>query len=258
MALLTDYSADNMITERGLAIRYGAQRVKINKEIENPGGGTATESVWMWKISRYATKTYSFVGMTYDAAVACADDKEKQYRRLYSRGEDTIVESGASVEVVRDGDSSAYSVAVQVSETDVLLREKYDGNPQMLFAAQNGRNYDNGDPKSGGGEYDLLLTAIHRTGGALDGLAYFANLADFRNDYCIVRNIENNITSPIDNWSGGAFADLGLGDMTIQLEYKRYARDGTELEPLVSNSLTIPGVQSSEDTGAAEYDWEGV
>lgn len=72
MALFTTYSDENKVTDQALVKRYmteGTVRMRSGVEVTD------------WKITRYCSKRYRYVGMTEAAARSCAADKIQMYTR---------------------------------------------------------------------------------------------------------------------------------------------------------------------------------
>lgn len=144
MALLNSYSDRNRVVSEGLSIRY-AQRI----ETVSTARGTAV----YYEASRYATKRYAYVGMTEEAAAACAAAKRSKYTRVcyktYRIG-DGIYTPGVvecSAEVSLRNDDGSWSVEISVSETDIRLTASQLTTADALatlFALENARDYDEG------------------------------------------------------------------------------------------------------------------
>ena len=67
MALLNSYSDDvNMVVNTALDVKYSSRFIR---------------EAWCFEYTRYATKSYSSLGMTYEAAKVCAADKREALRR---------------------------------------------------------------------------------------------------------------------------------------------------------------------------------
>ena len=62
MGLITTYDDRNKVTDRGLAVKYSSEPV-------------IDLSTSYYLLTRYATKTYSYVGMDYHTAKSCASAK---------------------------------------------------------------------------------------------------------------------------------------------------------------------------------------
>ena len=79
MGLLTTWTDANKVTSQGLAVRYVCEQTYgydyFNKEYCIVGA--------LYK--RVATKRYSYVGLSIDAAKACAETKKKKYTRSHTR-----------------------------------------------------------------------------------------------------------------------------------------------------------------------------
>ena len=149
MALLNSYSDDvNMVVNNALAVTYSSRFIR---------------EAWCFEYTRNATKSYTYVGMTYEAAKQCAADKREKYYRQYTHSSYTgvsseaptgittalITETGASIEAVADGDSGAYNVNISVNETDSIVvpyRGSRTQTPEEAFASYvEDRGYDGED-----------------------------------------------------------------------------------------------------------------
>lgn len=153
MSLLTSHSLKNKHTKVGLSVRYRDEVVD--------GGRLYT---------RYATKAYSYVGMTYAAAKACAAEKYKQYRRIHRKqeieartttstvtGDDGNTSTVASTyHAVNDkfvidclctisvthGAGDSWDVEISVNETDTRASLEAVSDLDALFATENAWEYD--------------------------------------------------------------------------------------------------------------------
>jgi hypothetical protein len=151
MALLQSYSAANMLVDTGLAVRYYQSMVKTAR-----ANATADNSITAyldgkmqlvdWRVTRRATKSYKFVGMTEAAAKACADIKKRQYTRVTYTDGTPAVECVADIDVVRTDESDSWEVDINVNETDSKLTSVCVGDPATLFETCADRDYDEGDP----------------------------------------------------------------------------------------------------------------
>ena len=142
MSLRTDWSDDNLLPQKMLAIRYSTEFF---------------EDGYYFRTTRTADKTYSFIGMTREAAEACRLAKIAQYTRKYIRldsintrtvddkvlpGIEEVTECAAEVFARRDhGDS--WRVDITVRETDVIGTKEPAEDPAELFEPwANDRTYD--------------------------------------------------------------------------------------------------------------------
>lgn len=167
MALLKSWGDANKITDRALSVRY---RV----DVESVG-----ENVYAYRLTRYAAKNYSFVGMNLDTARRCRDAKIAQYtREVWSAGDDPElrpIKAQASVAVMRDGDMCG--VAVAVNETDSVLLDEMPTDPSLAFRALNRGDYDE---RMNGITIDDALPSVDNTTGV-----YFT-LADYVKPQAVV------------------------------------------------------------------------
>lgn len=90
MSLLSTFNDYNKVTDTALQVKYSIspETVKVmGWHKSDPSSETETygEYDMMYYVcSRYATKSYAYVGMTYDAALSCQQAKIDQYTRDYS------------------------------------------------------------------------------------------------------------------------------------------------------------------------------
>ena len=186
MGLITTYDDRNKVTDRGLAIRYSSEPV-----IEL--------STSYYLVTRYATKTYSYVGMDYKTAAECASAKRAQYTRNYA----TVALTSSSTPPVSSETSSPTSpvtsknpvviyvkqcladiapqrtngdmwdVVLQINETDVKFSYDNPDNLEFIFEEENRRNYD----ETGGGSAALTLNSVSRSG-TRASISYSTNIAN--------------------------------------------------------------------------------
>lgn len=196
MGLWTTYGDANKVTSRGLAVRYSVQPSKHGYEV-----------------TRYATKSYAFVGMDRATAKACASAKRSQYTREYSRvetksgtsgstvAEVTVVECPCDIAETRMN-GGMWQVQVDVNETDTKPAAEIPPDPASIFAAANGRNYDEGD---GDGGAALVLKGVTRAPrGAY--VSYRTNIVGFVEDALVLQFK----TSESGSWSGARRVSSGL------------------------------------------------
>lgn len=136
--LFSTYTATNMITSQGLTVGYDQQYTPAQGDVPA-----------YYTVTRYARKTYSFVGLTEEAAYECAAAKRAQYTRAYRRIDTS---SGSPVDISlyccaadvtpSHDNGCAWSVSVNVSETDVRHSAEVVEDLATFFASENGRNYD--------------------------------------------------------------------------------------------------------------------
>lgn len=146
MSLLTRYGDANKQTSTGLCVRYACEE-------------DSTYSGW-FIYTRYASKTYSYVGMDYDTAKACAAAKRAQYLRRHNRvtidatmagaaafsifAKDTqVYEALCTISMVH-GEGDSWNVEIQVNETESRASNSASASPESLFSSENGWDYDEG------------------------------------------------------------------------------------------------------------------
>lgn len=133
--LLETYTSTNRSTSVGLAVRYVVELVDYS----------------YYRVTRYASKTYAFVGMTHEAAKSCELAKTAQYTNAHAvlgeKDEETGIPTGdsvtscaASIRVYPDG--SRWVCEISVNESDVVAVAQAPDNPATLFEDAERRNYD--------------------------------------------------------------------------------------------------------------------
>ena len=172
MGLWTTYGDMNKVTSRGLAVRYSVQPAAIGYEV-----------------TRYATKSYAFVGMDRATAKSCASAKRSQYTREYSRvktksgtsgstvAEVTVVECPCDIAETPQG-GGMWQVQISVNETDAKPSAEIPSDPASLFTAANGRNYDEGEG-DGGGKPLLVLNSVARYLSTQAAVSYSTSIEGF-------------------------------------------------------------------------------
>lgn len=163
MALLTSFTDDNKVTDTALLVKYQVEqdsfrRVGWHKE---PGKSYETYGEYdqpFYRCTRYATKSYSYVGMNYSTALSCQQSKLNQYTRDYSRvkviettdplGRPTAIISsdtsrfcGSDI-ACQHFDGGMWNVVINVNETDEKALSVFPTNLPALFAEENERKYD--------------------------------------------------------------------------------------------------------------------
>lgn len=145
MSLLNSHSnSTNKVTHTALDVRYEAGDFTWGAL---PGGLTSPREV-----HRYATKSYSYVGMTLAAAKTCAAAKRNKYtrtRKYWTFETDHFVYHAATrcqadISVVHD-DGDCYHVDINVNEDDmVCLIGSLPSDLKTLFNLDD-VHYDEGD-----------------------------------------------------------------------------------------------------------------
>lgn len=205
----------NKVTSSGLAVRYSVQ----------PGEAG-------FEVTRYATKSYAFVGMDRATARSCASAKRSQYTREYARVKTVSGSSGSSatVEVAvvecpcdiaeTPQGGGMWQVQVSVNETDTKPSAEIPSDPASLFTAANGRNYDAGEG-DGGGKPLLVLNSVSR-GEQGASVSYSANIEGFVAAALVLQFK----TSESGSWNGASRTSSGLyagvpasGDCWCRLMY---------------------------------------
>lgn len=183
MSLLTRYGDANKKTTIGLCVRYSCEE-------------DSTYSGW-YVFTRYASKTYSYVGMDYDTAKACAAAKRTQYLRQHNRatieattttsadGETTVssistkdtkvYEALCTISMVH-GEGDSWDVEIQVNETETRASQSASTSPDSLFSSENGWEYDEG----AAAESEISITEASATSG---GTTITTKITSTRTDF---------------------------------------------------------------------------
>ena len=79
MALLNSYGNANKVTDTALNVKYSVEMGTMTRK-EYPEGKGSTGGVQYvqtpyYRVTRYATKKYNYVGMDYATAVSCQNAK---------------------------------------------------------------------------------------------------------------------------------------------------------------------------------------
>lgn len=147
MALLTTWGDFNKVESELLCVRHLVSDAVTYLAVEN--GAVVTKTAYT--VTRYATKRYSYVGMTRDAAKACAAAKVEKYTRkravattvlgyiksilpddgsvsteaLKDVGPCVYVNGQSTAEVVASSsDGVSWDVSISVNETDTVVTEQ--------------------------------------------------------------------------------------------------------------------------------------
>ena len=196
MGLLTTYdNSINKETQQALMITY-----TVSQSDQYQG---------YWIVTRMATKYYRYVGMTYNAAKFCAEEKVKQYTRDYARvisQPDTgsgqtiptvvyIKECKSSIAAQKTS-GNMWETVIQVNEYDEKFSLTLLTNPDTLFDVENEREYDEEATGS------LRIIEVLYSGNHINHIALQAQgIPDFPqyggDKLCTV---QINKTYPSDNW----------------------------------------------------------
>lgn len=178
MSLLTRYGDANKQTSTGLCVRYSCEE-------------DSTYSGW-FVFTRYASKTYSYVGMDYDTAKACAAAKRTQYLRRHNRvtieattagaaavsifAKDTqVYEALCTISMVH-GEGDSWDVEIQVNETESRASPSASTSPESLFSSENGWDYDEGAAAAS----EIAITEASATSG---GTTITTKITSTRTDF---------------------------------------------------------------------------
>ena len=209
MGYLTTWGNANKQTSEGLAIRYTCEPLELTSSPD----GSSTQSTY--KVTRYATKNYSFVGMDRATAMQCAEAKVAQYTRGHTKvtsmtisgdGTSTVVfvtytvyECLCSVAAAH-GNGGLWNVALSVNETDEALTESLPDDFASCFSIS--QNYDEGDT----GDEDLLTlesvgASITSGTTAIASFKYSQKIANF-SDGALCLQYKNSASATA--WTTGA------------------------------------------------------
>lgn len=164
MALLTDWGDHNKIETELLCKRFLVSDAVTYVAVED--GAVVVKTAYT--VTRYATKRYSYVGMTKDAARRCAAEKTAKYTRRRAVAttvlgyiKSTLSDDGTvSSEVLKDigpcvyvngqsvaevvassSDGVSYDVSISVNETDTVVVENTPTASDSCFGIDFG-DYD--------------------------------------------------------------------------------------------------------------------
>ena len=142
MALLTTWGKANRLVSSGLSVKYRQERVR-------------DRTLPYWKLTRYARKSYEYIGMTEAAARACAAAMTAIYTRryftepylkaigvnLYDWFTDDVYECQADINPHPiAGDD--WGVSIDINETDYQVARAVVQDPALRFPVQNSRDYE--------------------------------------------------------------------------------------------------------------------
>lgn len=141
--MYTYASQKNRIVESPLECTYEIEEVVYNEGL----------SKW-YRVTRRATKKYSYVDMSEQTALAVAAEKVALYTRAYfvdlrRRESETHPQSIGIVSctseiAVTNAAGPCYSVEINVFERDVRAAATRPTDPAALFTVENARDYDDG------------------------------------------------------------------------------------------------------------------
>ena len=202
------YDDSNKITDVGLSVTYRQQRMSGTLTVS----GVQIPVSWV-EITRFAKKSYMFVGMDKETAYACAQAKRSQYTRDFSHIDSSnLTSTTPSTYYVREcpsdiapqhGEGGVWSVQITVNEQDVVATSNFQNDPASLFTEANGRNYD-----EDAGSTSLALTSATRVV-AVDSsstleISYTCGITDYSPSAIIV---QISTTGSGSGWSTVGTAD---------------------------------------------------
>ena len=152
MGLLNYYDSRNRVIDTDLMVSYDKR--KIYGDWAHTVGAGQDHYYEAWEMTRTARKTYKYVGMDHDTALACAAAMKAKYTRtqkdsvwdLNDDGEFSESLNGSSILMAditpTHNDGCMWSVVVSVSETDTRMRRSFSGDVASLFVNEDSRDYD--------------------------------------------------------------------------------------------------------------------
>ena len=184
------YDNTNKVTSSGLSVTY---KQSFNGQY--------------WEITRYAKKSYSFIGMDKDTAYECAAAKRAQFTRAFARLDTSTIDEEHPLPTIvsayecpsdiapqhQDGD--VWSVDIQVNEEDHRAAGSPSQNPASLFTTENARNYD-----EDAGLSALALSSVSRSG-SVATISYSQSIARF-NEASLVLQYKTEESST--NWTSSS------------------------------------------------------
>lgn len=155
MALKTTVTTNLREIQAALSVTYTRRRIYGSwTHITLVASSASTTYNSAWEYVRNATKTYRYVGLTYDTAVALAAILRTYYTRTTktsdwnaTSGDFETIDAGdilMSDVVTQHDEGGAYSVNVSVREEDRRTSLDDDENVAILFSTENARTYDEG------------------------------------------------------------------------------------------------------------------
>lgn len=249
MSLLSGYSTLNKHTKVGLDVRYRHEIVD--------GGHLYT---------RYATKAYGYVGMTYAAAKECAAAKGEQYMRTHRRQsikETTTTSTDSSTDTTTTsttysvddksvterlcsiatshGNGDAWDVEISVSETETVATLEAASDVAALFSTENAWDYDEDDE---GGTPGLRLSAVSgsKGGSSISAKITATGISGF-SATSVTLTVSTVSSSGVANWpcasatktSDGGYSCTFTGGTVPTVTCTAFATSGT----YVSNTVTF-------------------
>ena len=189
MGYLTTWGNANKQTSEGLAIRYTCEPLSLS------------DTSAYYKVTRYATKNYSFVGMDRATAMQCAEAKVAQYTRGHTHvasksvsgdgGSTTVYTTYTSYDCLcsvaaEHVSGGMWRVTLSVAETDEALAESLPASMASCFSIS--QNYDEDDSTA---STSIVLTEVllTKTQGSTHyyDVGYNASVADFNEDGLVVQ-----------------------------------------------------------------------
>ena len=190
MSLFANYSDKCKVTSSLLQIRYKIQYLmqKIEVQTTDDDGNSATGTIFVryYETTRYATKEYSYVGLTKAAARNCMDAKISKYTRQKTQYafddqagfiNNPTMECMARINAAHDT-GGAWRVDISVAETDSIMTSDLPQNPASKFASINSsREYDETDF-----DFDYDPRDVFPGGVSTDGTLTVQKSHKYRND----------------------------------------------------------------------------
>ena len=218
------YDNTNKVTSTGLSVTY-----------KQHWNGT------FWEVTRYAKKSYSFIGMDEETAYECAAAKRSQYTRAFARLDTSTPSANPPLPTIvyayecpsdiapQHKDGGIWNVQIQVNEEDVRASLEALEDPSTLFSAENARNYD-----ESAGIAAISLDSAERTGTTAE-IEYTTAIAEFDEASLILQYKESESSTTWTTASRVSAADEtrytvpSTGSIIVRLKYGS----------IESNSITI-------------------
>lgn len=156
MSLISTYTRGgiNRVVDSTLVVTYSRSRIHGSWTWTAAFGVSSTTWTTAYELHRRARKSYRYVGMTEDAALACKADMIALYTRDYKEsswdgGAGNFIDGDAGrmcmAEIsMNHNEDGSYDVVVNVNEDDVRTRLHAPSyiDVKTYFADESGRDYD--------------------------------------------------------------------------------------------------------------------
>lgn len=174
MSLRSNYGNENKVTDTKLSVRYASEIAKV------------TDTGVIYHVTRYASKSYKYIGMSEDGASACKDALEAKYYRQYAKyeldGEKILARFAfcCTAEIVPqhvEGDNWACVVTVN-EQDDIYTRQEARTLEQCRaqFSFAEVRDYDEDVPVADG---LAIIQAVFDNPSQIVRVYYNTNISGF-------------------------------------------------------------------------------